>query len=231
MEDGSGLSKQEQEQIRRESLSTYFQKSATVVRESAKRFEHEYARPGMNMLLTAYERHPVRSSFLGVLFALSILPTLAFIGFSLFVFTTCIFIALTGAIIVSAAVVLACSVPFVAILVVLLCFSLFMTGSGIGAYLFFRLLVLVRNDGARAGIAGWTRETKTRIRSPASQPQQQVKEDTNEEHALDEDAASDGSDTFTAVSAVVFDQPVKSEPSEGSGEELGIPDLSLKEVQ
>ncbi|EMD37073.1 hypothetical protein CERSUDRAFT_114969 [Gelatoporia subvermispora B] len=215
-------------QSRQERLSTYFEKSATVVLQSAKSFEQVYARPWIDKLAASFQRRPIRSAFLSMLFALSILPILSFVGFSLFIFASCVFVGLTGAVVVSTVVILALSAPFVAILMMLFCISLFLTGSGLGAYLLFRLLVMVRDNGARAGVAGWAQETKTRIRSPPEQPS----EESRNQHDGDEDAASDGSDTFTAVSAVVVDHPAKSESSQGSGDDIDHVDRSVKkEVQ
>ncbi|KAF9494354.1 hypothetical protein BDN71DRAFT_1449086 [Pleurotus eryngii] len=152
-------------------LSSYFDRSATAVREYADVFEHQYARPAMKLGGVYHDQHPILSVFLVILFCLSIVPVVTFIGFSIFAAVSFIIIALSVAL--GAFVLL--ELIFVSVLLcvlgAVLFMSAFLTGTTISTYLCFRLAVLVRNEG-RAGLNEWILEAKSRyyVAAPAQEP-------------------------------------------------------------
>jgi len=148
------------EQTDQDDLISYFDRSATVVQESLQRLEQRYARPGVGFLIKSFREHPIRSTFLSVFAFLSLLPTLSFVGFSVFVFAAFTFISLASALFSATVVVSLIGIILAAILAVLLSVSAFLTASWVGIYLAFRLVMLVREDGPRSGVSRWAQEFK-----------------------------------------------------------------------
>ncbi|KAH7925351.1 hypothetical protein BV22DRAFT_1195251 [Leucogyrophana mollusca] len=142
-----------------EHLSSYFEKSASIVRQYADNFEHNYARPAMDYCIERFQAQPVTITFLTIFCVLSFLPVLSFIGISIFVVSFFTFTALACAFIASAI----AETMFVAILVstlgALFLVSILLTALALFSYLSLRLGVLVRADG-RSGITEWAHETK-----------------------------------------------------------------------
>ncbi|KAL6306923.1 hypothetical protein BKA93DRAFT_926862 [Sparassis latifolia] len=161
------ISLYDQEQTDQDLLS-YFDKSASAVRQSFKHFEQEYARPALNYFLEFSRSRPILATFLGVFSTFSVLPVLSFLGFSLFVFASCIFFSLAGALFVATTIVLLSGLLLVGTLTILFFLSLFLTACAMGIYLSLRFAVLINKDGPRTGVPEWYQETKKSLL--ASQP-------------------------------------------------------------
>ncbi|KAI0672464.1 hypothetical protein C8Q78DRAFT_1077982 [Trametes maxima] len=151
----------EGEDAQEDPLSAYFEKSATVVRHSFGRFERELARPTVHYVLESFKEHPMRSTFLATYAALSVLPILSFLGFSIFVFSFLVFFALSVAILASSAVVLFVGFWLTCTLIFLLLLAIPLTASTLSTYLLLRLAVIARRErSARAAMSQWAQETK-----------------------------------------------------------------------
>ncbi|KAH7912495.1 hypothetical protein BJ138DRAFT_1083479 [Hygrophoropsis aurantiaca] len=142
-----------------ESLASYFEKSARIVREYADNIEHNYARPLLKYFIQRFQAKPVAVTFTTIFCILSLLPALSFIGISLFVISFFTFLAIAGAFLASAI----AETVFVAVLastvVALFLVSIFLTACVLFSYLSLRLGVLVQAEG-RSGITEWAHETK-----------------------------------------------------------------------
>ncbi|KAH9847051.1 hypothetical protein C2E23DRAFT_850530 [Lenzites betulinus] len=157
MHDDTPMNEDTQEDL----LSAYFDKSATAVRRSFGRFERDIVRPVVRHVLAAFKHHPMRSTFLAIYAALSALPILCFIGFSVFIFSSFAFFALSIAILAAVAVVLfsgfllACALAFLFLLAIPL------TAGTLGTYLLLRFVFFARREGsARQALGQWAQETK-----------------------------------------------------------------------
>ncbi|KAI9460654.1 hypothetical protein HD554DRAFT_2176510 [Boletus coccyginus] len=138
-----------------ESLSGYFQRSATIVRQ----IEQDYAQPVLRYASLKFKEKPVTMTFLSAFAGLSALPLLSFVGLTLFSFSSIAFLALISAAIAFVAV----EVIFVTCLVFML-WSLFIVASFITATVFFvywttRLGVLITYEGP-SGVVDWAHETR-----------------------------------------------------------------------
>ncbi|KAL0946047.1 hypothetical protein HGRIS_012320 [Hohenbuehelia grisea] len=145
-----------------DALTSYFDKSATIVRDYADSFEHEYARPALKVGSVYYSSHPLLSVFALVFFMLSIVPVVVFIISSM--------VAAAGLALISATLFLVlfstATLVFVSILLCTLLgialLSALITVSGISTHLFIRLFNLSREHG-RAGLEQWTQETRAKF--------------------------------------------------------------------
>ncbi|KAH9937794.1 uncharacterized protein BXZ73DRAFT_100009 [Epithele typhae] len=168
-------------------LADYFEKSALAVRNSFERFEQGCARPVFNYILATFRRRPVRSTFAAVYIALSVLPVLSFIGFSVFVFATSIFVGVATAIVGAA-----CAVGFFGFwLACLLGFFLFvsfnLTLTVITTYLFVRFVMRARDEGPRAALSNLAQETRaqfTRGRKPGPSRRQTLDSSSTSDASL-----------------------------------------------
>ncbi|KAH9941560.1 hypothetical protein B0H21DRAFT_545585 [Amylocystis lapponica] len=184
-----------------------FEKSASAVRHSFRcglSFETEYIRPVLSKLLAYFQ------TFLAIFAAFSALPVLSFLGFSLFVFTFCIFIALVGALCTATLIVVLVGFFLAGMLTLLLVTSLFLTACAIGVYLALRFAIRIRNDGALAGTAEWAHETKEHFLSSASKGP-----------APDEDLADQSSQTIIVGSVPLDAAPPQIHKHEGEGDGPG----------
>ncbi|KAI0643917.1 hypothetical protein C8Q79DRAFT_1012461 [Trametes meyenii] len=151
----------EGEDAQEDPLAAYFEKSATAVRHSFGRFERELARPTVRYVLESFKEHPIRSTFLANYAVLSVLPILSFLGFSIFVFSSLVFFALSAAILASSAIVLFIGFWLTCTLIFLLLLSIPLTASTLSTYLLLRLVFIARRERfARATISQWAQETK-----------------------------------------------------------------------
>ncbi|KAH9915736.1 uncharacterized protein B0H18DRAFT_1124688 [Fomitopsis serialis] len=144
-------------------LTSYFDKSATTVRELMQRLENNFTRPLIQYALDAFRQHPIRSTYLAILTALSLLPALSFIGFSFFIFTSFICTALAAALVAATAVVAIFGTLLLGTLFLLVGVSILLTASIIGIYLFVRLALLTYDAGPRAGIKEWAHQSRTQL--------------------------------------------------------------------
>ncbi|KAH9830625.1 uncharacterized protein C8Q71DRAFT_885978 [Rhodofomes roseus] len=157
-------------------LTSYFDKSATTVRDTLQRLENDVTRPVVENLLNAFRQHPIRSTYLIIFVALSMLPALSFIGFSLFVFTTFICAALTAALVTAMAIValfgtyIRHCILFLGTLFLLFGVSLFLTTAILGVYLLVRLALLTYDAGPRAGVVQWAHESRKQLLPSRFQP-------------------------------------------------------------
>ncbi|KAI0634050.1 hypothetical protein C8Q77DRAFT_1109608 [Trametes polyzona] len=170
-----------EEETQEDLLSAYFEKSATVVRQSFGRFERELARPTVRYVMDSYRDHPIHSTLLTIYAALSALPLLSFIGFAVFVFSSFTFFALSVAFLAGAAVVLFTGFWLACLLTLLFFLAIPLTASTLATYLLLRLVFITRQEGSvRAGLGQWVHETKTRFvlkQQPGAADQDPVTED------------------------------------------------------
>ncbi|KAK7683753.1 hypothetical protein QCA50_013129 [Cerrena zonata] len=150
-------------QVNNEDLQSYFERSASTVIQLSDKAESEYVRPGVNALMRSFQKKPVHSTFLSTWGLLSLLPVIAFIGFSLFVLGSCLFFALAGALIVSAVAIAAFGSVLTMTLVILFFVSVFLTTTIIGSFLALHLISRIRDHGVRDGGVIWAREVKDRF--------------------------------------------------------------------
>jgi len=179
---------------RTDQLHSYFERSAAAVTQTFDRLDKKYIQPGMTKATQSFVDSPIRSTFLAIFAALSFLPLLSFIGFSLFVLGACTFIALSVALVVSSAAIAFIGFWLAITLVALFLVSFFLTNTMIGAYLFLRYVTLVRANGPRTGSVEFVQELKSRVRGRTGRPAPAI--DTQEIQQKDEqqdDAKSDGS--------------------------------------
>ncbi|KAI0767206.1 hypothetical protein C8Q74DRAFT_1278827 [Fomes fomentarius] len=144
-------------------LADYFEKSASAVRDSFGRFEQDVARPLVDYVLVSFRKRPIRSTFITFYLALSALPVLSFIGFSIFVFATFIFLGLATAIFGAAFAVgffgfwLACTLIFFLFL------SFNLTVSALATYLVVRFVLRARQDGARIALSALAQDARAQF--------------------------------------------------------------------
>ncbi|KAI0330020.1 hypothetical protein GY45DRAFT_1324272 [Cubamyces sp. BRFM 1775] len=154
----------ETEETQEDLLSAYFEKSATAVRHSFGRFEKELARPAVRYVIESFQQHPIRSTLLTIYAALSALPILSFIGFTVFVFSTFIFLALCAALLAALFVTLFSGFWLACTLVFLLFLSVPITASVLSVYLFLRLAWISRQESSvRGALVRWAKETKSQF--------------------------------------------------------------------
>ncbi|KAL1939448.1 hypothetical protein VTO73DRAFT_10004 [Trametes versicolor] len=158
----------EREDAQEDLLSVYFEKSATAVRHSFGRFEKDLARPTVRYVLTSFQQHPIRSTYLTTYAALSALPLLSFIAISIFVCSTLVFLALCAALLAGSAVVLFCGLWLGCTLAFLGLLAIPLTAGTLLTYLFLRFAFIVRQEGSpRTALSQWAQETKGQfIRRP-----------------------------------------------------------------
>ncbi|KAG9307966.1 hypothetical protein JVU11DRAFT_12772 [Chiua virens] len=145
-----------------ERLSTYFDKSVTIVRQYADLIEQDYAQPVLRYASLKFKEKPVTMTFLSIFAGLSALPLLSFVGLTVFALSSIIFLAF-----ISAAIAF---LTIEAILVVCLVFtlwSLFVTASFTTAVVGFvycttRLGMLIAHQGP-SGVTDWADETRQYI--------------------------------------------------------------------
>jgi len=141
-------------------LVSYFDKSATVVRNNFEWFERQFGKPALAYSLASFDAHPFATTFLAIFSFLSFLPIISFLGFSLFVIASITFLASALSFVIIALVegvlVTILSVTLLCLLIV----ALISTPLALSGYLAFRFVTHVRNDG-RAGASQWATETKS----------------------------------------------------------------------
>ncbi|KAF7329724.1 hypothetical protein MKEN_00235700 [Mycena kentingensis (nom. inval.)] len=149
----------------REQLATSFDKSAAAVRAYADQFEKDYGRPALQTSTTYFEQYPITTTFVAVFGVLSFVPVASFLSLSVFAIVSISFLALSCALISSAAVILF----FLSILVFCLFTALFFAGcitiTLFTSYVGYRLVILIRSGG-REGVSTWAVETKGRFTYP-----------------------------------------------------------------
>ncbi|KAI0768249.1 hypothetical protein BD413DRAFT_564561 [Trametes elegans] len=151
----------EQEETQEDLLSASFERSATAVRRSFGRFEGDIVRPTVRYVLVSFMEHPIRSAFLATYAALSALPILSFAGFSVFVFSSFVFLALCAALLAWFSVVLFLGFWLGCTLVFLFFLSIPITAGALGAYLLLRFAFIARREGAVGpALSQWAREAK-----------------------------------------------------------------------
>ncbi|CDO76541.1 hypothetical protein BN946_scf184395.g3 [Trametes cinnabarina] len=142
-------------------LSAYFDKSASVVRHSFGRFEQGLVRPTARYVVESFARYPLRSTFLATYATLSALPVLSFLGFSIFIFSSSIFFALSAAILTALSVVLFLGFWVACTLVLLLFLSIPIAVGVFITYLLLRFAFIARKEGSvRSALSPWAQETK-----------------------------------------------------------------------
>ncbi|EPT01871.1 hypothetical protein FOMPIDRAFT_99599 [Fomitopsis schrenkii] len=144
-------------------LTSNFDKSAAVVRDSLQRLENEIARPFMQYVCDSFRLHPVRSTYVTIFSCLALLPAISFVGFSLFVITSFLGVAITVALIAASTVIAFFGALFLASLVLLAGISLLLTATTLGTYLLIRLALFTYNAGPRTGIAEWANESRRQL--------------------------------------------------------------------
>ncbi|KAF9224758.1 hypothetical protein BS17DRAFT_807846 [Gyrodon lividus] len=142
-----------------ENLASYFEKSATIVRQYADLIEHSYARPALHNFSRRFQINPVGMTFISVFFALAVLPVLSFIGLSIFVISSIAFLALISAAIASIIVEAFLVACLIFTLWSLFVVAIFVTTFVGVAYLTMRLGLLVSSEG-RSGVKEWAYETR-----------------------------------------------------------------------
>ncbi|TCD67373.1 hypothetical protein EIP91_010193 [Steccherinum ochraceum] len=177
---------------RHEKLSSYFERSATLVTRACDRLDKSYVQPGVTLVVKSFAENPVRSTFLTTFAVLSFLPVLSFLGFSLFALGTCTFLALGAALVVSAAAIAFVGFWLLLTLTLLLFVSFFLTNAVVGTYLLLRYVKLVRTGGPRAGSLEWAREVKRRARG--EDQLQDVREVKAEPESEDSEKLQDAED-------------------------------------
>ncbi|KAG8216060.1 hypothetical protein J3R82DRAFT_8060 [Butyriboletus roseoflavus] len=148
-----------------ESLSSYFQRSTTIVRQYADMIEQDYAQPILNYASLKFKEKPITVIFLSVFASLSALPLLSFVGLTVFIFSSIVFLALISAAIAFITV----EAVLVACLVFML-WSVFIAASFITTIVVFvywttRLGVLVTYEGP-SGVTDWAYETRQHFFHP-----------------------------------------------------------------
>ncbi|KAJ7507176.1 hypothetical protein B0H11DRAFT_1970593 [Mycena galericulata] len=146
----------------KEQLSAHFNKSATVVRDYADRFETSYARPALKTTTAFFDEYPISSTFIAIFSALAFFPVITFLALSLFTVLSFSFLALCCAFVAASAVVLFFLSILVLILVATFFASGFFTVLAISSYIAYRFFVLVRSNG-RQGLSNWAVEVKGRF--------------------------------------------------------------------
>ncbi|KAI6011128.1 hypothetical protein EDC04DRAFT_2767040 [Pisolithus marmoratus] len=155
-----------------ESMSPYFEKcavvSATICRLASTnsfsphrgyltgvfaRIEQRYARPALVLGIRNFRKKPITMTFVAILSSLAILPVLSFVGISIFVIASIIFLAAASAII-------ACLVAGSRSLSTIFFLSM---------YSVFRFILLVRSNG-RSGFLEWAMETRQHLLSTRPGP-------------------------------------------------------------
>ncbi|KAI9056286.1 hypothetical protein FKP32DRAFT_1599009 [Trametes sanguinea] len=177
-------------------LSAYFEKSATAVRHSFGRFEQGLLRPTVRYILESFEKHPLRSTFLATYATLSALPVLSFIGLSIFIFSSFIFFALSGAVLAAFCVVLFCGFWLTCIILFLFIISIPIATGVLLTFLLLRLAFVAKQEGAvRPALSRWMQETKSQF--VTSQPS---------EEKANGDAHRDNEAETLVVGTVVLDE-------------------------
>ncbi|KAH8101768.1 hypothetical protein BXZ70DRAFT_931849 [Cristinia sonorae] len=176
---------------RHEKLHTYFERSAAAVTQSFDRLDRNFIQPGITLVAVSFVERPIRTAFLSTFAALSLLPVLSFVGFSIFAVGACTFFALAAALVVSSAAIAFVGFWLGVTLTILLFVSLFLTSAVISTYLFFRYVTLVRTDGPRDGSVQWAREVRRRVRGARQEATHEGKPHSEEVDSAKQDPAAD----------------------------------------
>lgn len=229
----------------RERLRYSFQQGANILRGFGENANRSFIQPNVRKYQIAVEERPLRTIFLSFFVALSLLPVVSFIGFSLFIFGLFTFIALSVATFASVATITFVGFFFVATISILFLISLSITAAVIASFLALRLVSLVRSEGT-SGIREWTLETKERIYGGSKPGFDRTRDETKsmkEEHddkshlaedqleGDEEETESVLSDAHSAGSTVVVQSP-RMEPTDPfKGLEFSDPVVVVKEEQ
>ncbi|KAI1792365.1 hypothetical protein LXA43DRAFT_1006174 [Ganoderma leucocontextum] len=160
-------------------LADYFEKSASAVRHSFARFEQDMARPTFNYLLTRFRTRPIRSTFIAFYLTLGALPVLSFVGFSIFIFATSIFLALAAAIFFAFSTVSFFGFWLAATLIFFLFVSFNLTLATLTTYLFAQFALRARTYGTRVAVSSLYTDARAQLaflrgpargRKPATKP-------------------------------------------------------------
>ncbi|KIK07184.1 hypothetical protein K443DRAFT_673743 [Laccaria amethystina LaAM-08-1] len=143
-------------------LSSYFDKSAAIVRTYTDKLEHHYARPAMKTSRAYFDDRPISAIFIAIFSMLSFLPAVTFLGISLLIIVASTVTALVFAFLAAVAVALTLLTCLASTLIATAFASAFLTFALISSYLFLRLVILVRRDSV-LGIPAWVGETKQRL--------------------------------------------------------------------
>ncbi|TDL14996.1 hypothetical protein BD410DRAFT_796805 [Rickenella mellea] len=147
-------------------LSSYFDRTAVTVRSRFRQIEENYIAPSVDVAKQFFYESPVTATAIGIFSSLSFLPVTAFIGFSIFIFASFIFLALAAAITAALTIVSVVAIALLMNLTVAMLATFLLTSMAIGIYLFARLVTLLRsNDTLQAGAVQWGQETKGHISS------------------------------------------------------------------
>ncbi|PIL29233.1 hypothetical protein GSI_09282 [Ganoderma sinense ZZ0214-1] len=144
-------------------LADYFEKSASAVRHTFARFEQDIARPAFNYLLTSFRTRPIRSTFIAFYLILSTLPVVSFIGFSIFIFATSVFLALATAVFFATSTIGFFGFWLAATLVLFLFVSLNLTLATLTTYLFAQLALRARTHGPRVAVSSLYADARAQL--------------------------------------------------------------------
>ncbi|KAI6033592.1 hypothetical protein PISMIDRAFT_198829 [Pisolithus microcarpus 441] len=156
------MARREEPEEFQEGLATYFEKCAELVRQYADVIEQRYARPALALWIRNFKEKPITMTFIAILSILSVLPALSFVGISVFIISSIVFLAavsaimaclVTESIIVSIGICTMCSLVLVAVLATVFFLSV---------YSVIRFGLLVRSNG-RSGFKEWAMETRQHL--------------------------------------------------------------------
>ncbi|RPD52905.1 hypothetical protein L226DRAFT_576655 [Lentinus tigrinus ALCF2SS1-7] len=151
-------------------LADYFERSASAVRNVFGRFEGDVARPLISYLLVSFRERPITSTFVATYVALSALPVLSFLGFSIFIFATFTFLALGVAILCASSVVGFVGFWLFCILLVFLLVAFILTLSVLITFILVRFLLHARQDGPRAALSELADDARTQYALARGRP-------------------------------------------------------------
>ncbi|KAI6000273.1 hypothetical protein EDC04DRAFT_2791607 [Pisolithus marmoratus] len=143
-----------------ESMTPYFEKCAELVQRYAD--VQRYARPALVLGIRNFRKKPITMTFVAILSSLAILPILSFVGISIFVIASIIFLAAASAIIaclVAESIIVSIGICTLCSLVLVAVFS---TVFFLSMYSVFRFILLVRSNG-RSGFSEWAMETRQHL--------------------------------------------------------------------
>jgi len=185
----------------RDKLKYSLERGSTILRELGANANQSFIQPNFRKFLVALEEKPLRTTFITSFVALSLLPIVSFIGFSLFTFGLFTFVALCIATFASIVTICFFGIFFIAILALMFLISISLTAAITSAYLAFRLVTLMRLEGA-SGVREWSTETKGRIygkgkakskEEPTDDPKPEVHDEEDETESVLSDGHSSGS--------------------------------------
>ncbi|TRM67042.1 hypothetical protein BD626DRAFT_426787 [Schizophyllum amplum] len=163
-----------------EQLESTFDRSASAVRSYAHKFEHSYGRQALDSGASFYNEHPALFAVVAVFLTLSLLPIATFIGFSLFIITSILLIALGCAACVIIAVELFLLFILISVLIIVAVFTFFVITSAAFTFAAFRLCQLAYRQGA-AGLYQWINEVMSWI-SPSTTADAPIRLDATTTH-------------------------------------------------